>query len=114
LVKILAAARSTSTSFGRMSRKTARCLVADAAEAVIFDKLEDAFIWVDRFHPDCTAVDRACDEELTERMADSRMSSSERATEAFCFPFALGMVRPVASWSANWSIEMAVFLGLIS
>ena len=99
-----------------MSRKTAKCLAAEAAEAVIFDKLKDGFNCVeaeDRFRPDCTADDRACDAEFTERIADNRRSSSERlgGTEAFCFPFAFEMARVVESWSANWSVEITGFLG---
>jgi hypothetical protein len=69
-----------SISFKRMLRNKERLLAADAAELVIFDKLVHSLVCntgEDRFHLDCTAAVRACDAESTERMADSRISSSE-------------------------------------
>jgi hypothetical protein len=114
-VKTLIAARSTSRSFGRMVRKRARCLAADAAAEVTLNKVEDGFgcVMPECFQPDCMTVDRACDAEFTERMADILRSPSETTAGAFCFPFVLDMVRPEASFSANWSVDTAVFFGLV-
>lgn len=113
--RTLTAALSTSKSPGHNSLSVMRCSAARAADALASVSAVDFFggVSVPRFQPDCTTEDKLWDAKLTERIACLFFSSKDNdGVVAFCFPLALEIVRPVASWSVSWSMLTAATLDL--